>query len=69
MGSGSTGVIDRSGGRLIAIGGLWRVAGHLLLVPPISWVAALVYALVARYRHKLPGGTVACRVDDRPAAR
>ena len=60
----------RSIGRaLIAIGGLWGLAGRLLLVPPVSWVAAPVYALVARYRHKMPGGTDACRIEDRPAAR
>lgn len=50
---------------LIAIGGRWRPVGRLLFVPPISWVAAVVYRLVARFRHRMPGGTAACRVDQR----
>jgi predicted DCC family thiol-disulfide oxidoreductase YuxK len=60
----------RSIGRaFIAIGGLWALVGRVILVPPSSWLARPVYALVARNRHKMPGGTDACRVDDRPAAR
>ena len=60
----------RSIGRaLIAVGGIWRVAGRLILVPPLSWLARPVYAVVARYRHKMPGGTDACRLEDRPARR
>ena len=40
---------------------LWlRIIGALLATPPISWLAAGVYYLIARYRHKLPGGTAAC---------
>jgi predicted DCC family thiol-disulfide oxidoreductase YuxK len=39
-----------------------RVAGWLMSVPPWSWVAALGYALVARYRYLLPGGTPACQL-------
>lgn len=38
----------------------WRFAGRLIAVPPWSWLAAAAYALVARYRHALPGGTPAC---------
>src|SRR5262245_13184856 len=60
----------RSIGRaLIAIGGAWGLAGRLILVPPVSWVARPVYTLVARNRHKMPGGTDACRLEDRPAGR
>jgi predicted DCC family thiol-disulfide oxidoreductase YuxK len=47
---------------LIAAGGLWAIAGRILLVPPISWLASLGYRIVARYRYRLPGGTPACRV-------
>jgi predicted DCC family thiol-disulfide oxidoreductase YuxK len=48
-------------GRLLQTGGvLWRVLGTLLLIPPISWLAALVYRLVAANRMRLPGGTPAC---------
>ncbi|WP_233279404.1 thiol-disulfide oxidoreductase DCC family protein, partial [Microterricola pindariensis] len=39
-----------------------RLLGHLMMIPPISWAAAAAYALVARYRFALPGGTPACRV-------
>lgn len=41
-------------------GGLWALLGALLLVPPVSWLAALVYRLVAANRMRLPGGTPAC---------
>jgi predicted DCC family thiol-disulfide oxidoreductase YuxK len=42
-------------------GGL-ALAGWLLSVPPVSWVASLVYSVVARFRHRLPGATPACRL-------
>ena len=38
----------------------WRFLGHLLVTPPFSWAAALAYRFVARFRHRLPGGTPAC---------
>lgn len=47
---------------LIACRGAWSLVGWALLVPPISWLATLVYALVARYRYRLPGATDACRL-------
>jgi predicted DCC family thiol-disulfide oxidoreductase YuxK len=50
---------------LIAAGPIWRLAGHLLLLPGISWIAAKVYRLVAENRHRLPGGTPACSSDRR----
>lgn len=40
----------------------YRVVGMLMKRPPVSWVASVVYATVARYRHKLPGATDECRV-------
>jgi predicted DCC family thiol-disulfide oxidoreductase YuxK len=40
-----------------AIGGPWAVVGDLLRVPPTSWVAELVYEVVSRNRHRLPGTT------------
>jgi predicted DCC family thiol-disulfide oxidoreductase YuxK len=53
---------SRAVGRaLVAAGGLWVMAGWVLLVPPVSWVAPLGYRLVARYRYRLPGGTPACK--------
>jgi predicted DCC family thiol-disulfide oxidoreductase YuxK len=41
---------------------LIRAVGHVLMVPPISWLARPGYSLVARFRHKLPGGTPACKL-------
>ncbi len=38
----------------------WRALGWLMTVPPFCWVASLGYALVSRFRHRLPGGTPAC---------
>lgn len=54
------------GRALIAAGGIWRVLGQISLVPPISWLGALVYRVISRYRHRMPGGTPACRLDQRP---
>jgi predicted DCC family thiol-disulfide oxidoreductase YuxK len=48
---------------LRAIGGAWAVIGSLIGEPPISWLAAGVYELVARNRHRLPGSVPACRAD------
>ena len=37
------------------------IVGTMLLIPPLRWLAAGAYPLVARWRHRLPGGTPACR--------
>ncbi len=50
------------GRSLVAAGGIWRMFGRLILNPPVAWIARPVYALVARYRYRLPGATEACRV-------
>lgn len=47
-------------------GGLWRVAGVALRIPPVSWAAQGAYRLIARNRHRLRGTTPACA---RPADR
>jgi predicted DCC family thiol-disulfide oxidoreductase YuxK len=47
---------------LLAAGGWRRMVGGILLVPPVSWAAALGYRLVVRYRYRLPGSTDACRI-------
>jgi predicted DCC family thiol-disulfide oxidoreductase YuxK len=47
---------------LAARGGVWGLLGRALLVPPLRWLGAPTYALVARNRHRLPGGTASCRV-------
>jgi len=41
---------------------LLTAIGQLLLIPPFCALAGLGYRLVARYRHKLPGGTPACKL-------
>jgi predicted DCC family thiol-disulfide oxidoreductase YuxK len=64
--------IDPSGARsrghlaiaraLGAANGWPSAVGRILLVPPFRWLAAGVYPLIARSRHRLPGGTPACRL-------
>lgn len=34
----------------------------VMVVPPLCWLSRIGYALVAKFRHKLPGGTPACKV-------
>jgi predicted DCC family thiol-disulfide oxidoreductase YuxK len=52
---------------LSSAGPIWRIIGRLTLLPGISWVAAMVYRLVADNRYRLPGGAPACR-PSRPRA-
>jgi hypothetical protein len=33
-----------------------------MVVPPISWIAAIAYHYVSVNRYRLPGGTPACAV-------
>jgi len=53
---------------LIVSGGIWRVAGRVVLLPGISWFAARAYRLIAANRYRLPGGTPACAVTREPRA-
>lgn len=46
---------------LSTAGPIWRIAGRILLLPGVSWMAARAYRLVAVNRHRLPGGTPACQ--------
>ena len=39
-----------------------RAAGRALSIPPLSWLGAVAYPVIRRYRHRLPGGTPACRM-------
>ena len=41
---------------------LFKAIGGIMLTPPFSWLSNLGYLLVAKYRHKLPGGTPACKL-------
>jgi predicted DCC family thiol-disulfide oxidoreductase YuxK len=45
---------------LMDAGSYWRPLGRLLDLRPIRWIAGPAYRLVARNRHRLPGGTAAC---------
>jgi predicted DCC family thiol-disulfide oxidoreductase YuxK len=45
---------------LVDAGSFWRPLGWLLDLPPVRWLAWPVYRLVARNRHRMPGGTAAC---------
>jgi predicted DCC family thiol-disulfide oxidoreductase YuxK len=39
----------------------WRTLGRMMALPGISHFAAIVYRTVSRHRHRLPGGTSACK--------
>lgn len=57
---------------LIASGLPWSLAGRLMLTPPVSWLAAGGYRIVARNRHRIPGpwrANGACRVPELPVTR
>jgi predicted DCC family thiol-disulfide oxidoreductase YuxK len=41
-----------------------RVLGWLTSNPPTSWIANLLYKLIAANRHRLPGGSRACKIED-----
>ena len=45
-----------------AMDGPWRVLAALIRLPVISTIAAGAYDLIAENRHRLPGGTPACRL-------
>ena len=47
---------------LRSCGGAWPAVGRLIDLPPVRPFAALGYEVVARNRHRLPGGTPACRL-------
>ena len=42
----------------------WRIIGRIMLIPPVSWLAAGVYSVVAKNRHRMPGGTPACKMPE-----
>ena len=50
------------GRSLIAAGGAWALLGRSFLIAPGSWLARPGYALIARFRYKLPGSSDACRL-------
>ena len=42
---------------------LLRALGVFAIIPPFTWLGMGIYWLTAKYRHKLPGGTPACRLE------
>ena len=51
---------------LVMIGGVYRWVGRAMQLPGLSTMAAIGYRVVARYRHRLPGGTPACELNQSP---
>jgi predicted DCC family thiol-disulfide oxidoreductase YuxK len=43
-------------------GGFWRLPAGVLAAPGVRTLAGVSYRWVARNRHRLPGGTPACRL-------
>jgi predicted DCC family thiol-disulfide oxidoreductase YuxK len=43
-------------------GGAWKTLGAVLDIPGVRHVGGMLYRLIATYRHRLPGGTAACRL-------
>jgi predicted DCC family thiol-disulfide oxidoreductase YuxK len=41
-----------------------KVLGWLASTPPTSWVASVLYKVIAANRHRLPGGSKACQIQD-----
>jgi predicted DCC family thiol-disulfide oxidoreductase YuxK len=42
----------------------YRLAGFLMKTPPTSWLAKIAYHWIAKNRHRLPGGTKQCSIQD-----
>jgi len=42
----------------------WSWLGRLAALPGVAWTVDRLYAFVANNRHRLPGGTPACRQPD-----
>lgn len=47
---------------LVAASGWRALAGRALRLPGVRRIAAALYPVLARHRHRLPGGTPACRL-------
>lgn len=44
----------------LSTSGAWRAAGRVLALRPVLAIAWPVYRLIARNRHRMPGGTPQC---------
>ena len=49
-------------------GAVWGVVGRVIALPGVSWLAERAYGVVARNRHRLPGGTASCAHRSSPSA-
>ena len=56
------------GRALAAAGGAWGAVGRLIVRRPGSWLARPVYAVIARNRHRMPGGIPACQTTAQETA-
>ena len=41
---------------------IYKTLGSVINSPALAWIMRPGYRLVAKYRHKLPGGTPACKL-------
>ncbi len=65
--SGRVTSADRAVAAVLRAGPWWaRPIGAVLGWPGVRRLAAITYRIVARNRHRLPGATTACAVDDAP---
>jgi len=55
---------DAVAGFLWDAGGAWMPLGGCLRLPGIRGISQIVYRVIARNRHRLPGGTPACSQHD-----
>lgn len=49
---------------LVAAGGFWGLLGRLMRKSPFRQMARVLYPIIARNRHRLPGSTNSCRLSD-----
>lgn len=54
---------DAIAAALRARGGIAGFMGWMITVPGLRGLARLVYPRIAAHRHRLPGGTAACRIE------
>jgi predicted DCC family thiol-disulfide oxidoreductase YuxK len=43
---------------------LYRTLAWLIRTPPTSWIAKKLYFFIAANRHRLPGGSMECKLTD-----